>query len=330
MKKYKLSLLTISLLLSFNALSSEVSNVDNISTNENKGNFQIKKEKELSQSAESRSKLRNEKSQKTLEGSNLETDIENLKKNMEIKKLKYQLENIPAEELHDIEGYLRKKDKEEQDKIKEQLPVLQEQVKTKSNVFPQETYDIDQNLLIPQIKKQTVQELPKPIKKFVKQEDLQNTITLPIKMEEKPVSAIEDQNKTLVDLSKDKEKISSILSPEEQKKLEEVFKQKNKIEDKKEVKKPEPVKVIPKKNYAEVRDINLHSVFIFGDKSTATFTMSVYIGNGEEGKVYTDTIEAATVGQEIIVGDYKFLIKSIDKNYVSIQNLSSKKMSKNK
>jgi len=324
MKKYKLSLITMSLLLSFNVLSVENSN------DKSKESFEVRKEKELSQSAEARSKMRNEKSQKSLEGSNLETDIENLKKNMEIKKLKYQLENIPAEELHDIEGYLRKKDKEESERIKQQLPVLQEQVQTKSNVFPQETYDIDQNLLIPQIKKQSSQELPKPIKKFVKQEEVQNTITIPVKMEEKPVSPIEEQNKTLIDLTKDKEKISTMLNVEEQKKLQDLFNNKNKIEPKKEEKKTEPVKIIPKKNYAEVRDIILHSVFIFGEKSTANFTMSVYIGNGEEGKVYTDTIESATVGQEIVVGDYKFLIQSIDKNHVSIKNVTSKKVSKNK
>lgn len=328
MKKYKLSLLTISLLVSFSGLSAEDNSVINNSKDDIKQTFEIKKEKELSQSAEFRSKLRNEKSQKSLEGSNLETDIDNLKKQMEIKKLEYQLRNVPAEDLHDIEGYLRKKDKEEQDFIKQQLPILEGKVETKSEVFPQETYEIDQNLLIPQLKKESVKELPKPVKKFVKQEE-PVTITLPIKLEEKPVSSVEDQNKTLNDLTKEKESISGLLNVEEQKKLQDIFNQKNKIETKKEEKKPEPIKK-PKKVYADIRDINLHSVFIFGDKSTATFSMSVYIGNGDEGKVYTDTVESAAIGQEIIVGDYKFLIKDINKNHISIQNISTSKISKNK
>lgn len=329
MKKYKLSLLTISLLMSFSALSTENSSVTNNSKEDIKQSFEIKKEKELSQSAEFRSKLRNEKSQKSLEGSNLETDIDNLKKQMEIKKLEYQLRNVPAEELHDVEGFLRKKDKEEQDLIKQRLPILEGKVETKSEVFPQETYEIDQNLLIPQMKKESVKELPKPVKKFVKQEE-PVTITIPIKLEEKPVSSVEDQNKTLNDLSKEKESISGLLNIDEQKKLQDIFNEKNKIETKKEEKKPEPIKVKPKKVYADIRDINLHSVFIFGDKSTATFSMSVYIGNGEDGKVYTDTVESASVGQEIIVGDYKFLIKDINKNHISIQNISTNKISKNK
>jgi hypothetical protein len=333
MKKLKFSIITVSIALSFGLFAEEV---------ENSLYDKAKTEALTKQttSTELRSTLRNQETLTGLENKALDAEIDKLNKEIELKKLLHTLKTVPVEYLDDPEGYYKKKEMESKKvDISSLYPSMRD--KTDSfNVFPKETYDIDQLIAIPELERQ---KKPRNVQdsgvKIITQDEINNknkfinTAILPENNQSNLLTEIDSvdvdmlkenipDTKSGLDLDIGKE-FDGILTEEEKSKLAAIYNSDSKdiINTQKDGLKDELKKIEETSVFSNISSLSIDGIYIFGDNKSADLSLSFYVGDGIEGEEFDNKFKEIKENQIISVKGFKYKIKNISFEEVEIENL---------
>lgn len=81
-----------------------------------------------------------------------------------------------------------------------------------------------------------------------------------------------------------------------------------------------------KKEYLEIKQVNIDKTFIFGDVKLIDLSMNIYVGDGVLGETTTKEFRSIKEGSVIVFKDYKMKINNITSTEVEIENLSNGKV----
>jgi hypothetical protein len=138
MKKLKFSIVSVSILLSFGLFAQEQgTSLYNEAKNDVNKDVNYK-------ASDSRSKLRNKNTLSNLENKILDEDIDRIQKELKLKKLRFNLDKVPAEYLDNVDNYLEKEYFSKKEGVTK-YPVINKSINGNSS-YPIETYAIDQHI----------------------------------------------------------------------------------------------------------------------------------------------------------------------------------------
>lgn len=338
MKKLKFSIITVSIALSFGLFADE-----NGSSLYSKAQTEALNKQE--NSADERSRLRNKETLTGLKNKNLIAEIESVNKKIELKKLLYALDNVPAEYLEDPEKYYEKLANEsKQVDISSLYPDLNESTAGLTQ-YPQETYDIDQIIAIPEIKRLQQQRVRVRVNdsdvKIISQEELnpsqnQQLVTNQIVDFQEPIAqvipkdvdsvdldvlnTVEDQKLDISDIDDD---LSGILTEEEQARLAAIYNSEGTdiIDTQPDALEKELEKIEQDSIFSTIETLSIDGVYIFGENKSADLSLSFYVGDGVEGENFDNQFREIKENQVISVKGFKYRIKNISFKEVEIESL---------
>lgn len=330
MEKLKFSILSISVMLSFGLLADDK---NSSSLYESAKNEVSKNEVINFQSSEERSKLRNKEILNQLKNNVLDKDISAAEKALKLKELEFRLNNVPAEYLNNVDKYLEKTYFNPKKEV--EYPSLDLSKSGNNDVYPVETYAIDQQILIPQLKElkkpkseevETTQDkliiVGKSIEDKLREEAekidsvvIEAPIEVPIEIPVEEEDSVEN-NQDNMDLSD----IENLVSAEELAKIKAAMNSEDIVDTK-----SNTLEEIPEivKDYAQIKNASIKDVFIFGDKKSVDLSVNIYVGDGIKGKDYVSELKNITENQIISVKGYTFKIESISFKEVVIKNMKT-------
>ena len=327
MKKLKFSIVSISVLLSFGLFANE----QGTTSLYNSAKSDINEEQKSLKSSEERSKLRNQETLNQLRNSILDENISTIEKELKLKKLNFKLDNVPPEYLDNFEQYLN--ENYFNPKVEQKYPSIQTGRIKGRDSFPLETYAIDQQILIPQLralqqpKKNTISTIKEPILlQPIMIEPIADDIP-PILVDTKPV-VISDTNGNQSGENDyglgDFEDIATLMSPEELEKIKIALRGTDlNVDTKKNNLQILNEEAEVAKDYSKIVSANIREVFIFGNDKSVDLNLDIYVGDGMEGENYNDILRDVKENQIISVKGYNYKIDSISFSEVVIVNMKT-------
>ena len=331
MKKLKFSIITVSIALSFGLFADE-----NGSSLYNKAQTEALNKQDKT-SAEQRTILRNKETLTGLKNNALEAEIEAINKQIELKRRLHILKNVPPEYLDDPEAYY---DMMINQSKEVDITSLYPDIRENSGSFtqyPTETYDIDQRLAIPELKRQKQTRINDSNVQVISQDELP-AIQQPVvnQIAEKPIFEV-DPVPTEVDsvdidslspetddlkAAEDFNELTDILSPEELARLENIYNSDTDviIDTQEGALKEENEKIEEESVFSTIESLSIDGVYIFGDNKSADLTLSFYVGDGVEGETFENQFREIKENQVISVKGFKYTIKNISFKEVEIED----------